>query len=54
MYREGEEISFDSLRGTVLRVESATVVLRTTDGDAVRVPNHALLSARVTLHDEPS
>ena len=24
------------------------------DGDAVRVPNHALLSARVTLHDEPS
>ncbi|HYI38041.1 MAG TPA: mechanosensitive ion channel domain-containing protein [Thermoleophilaceae bacterium] len=54
MYREGEEISFDSLRGTVVRVESATVVLRTVDGDAVRVPNHALLSARVTLHDEPS
>lgn len=53
MYREGEEISFDSLRGTVVRVENATVVLRTADGDAVRVPNHALLSARVTLHDEP-
>lgn len=53
LYREGEEISFDSIRGTVVRVENATVVLRTADGDAVRVPNHALLSARVTLHDEP-
>jgi len=53
IYREGEEISFDALRGTVLRVENATVVLRTADGDAVRVPNQALLSARVTLHDEP-
>jgi len=53
IYREGEEVSFDSLRGTVLRVESTTVVLRTAEGDAVRVPNRALLSARVTLHDEP-
>jgi small-conductance mechanosensitive channel len=53
IYREGEEVSFDSLRGTVLRVESTTVVLRTAEGDAVRVPNGALLSARVTLHDEP-
>ena len=53
IYRQGQEISFDSLRGTVLRVESATVVLRTVEGDAVRVPNQALLSARVTLHDEP-
>jgi small-conductance mechanosensitive channel len=52
IYHEGDEISFDSLRGTVTRVETATTVLRTAAGDSVRVPNQALLNAQVTLHDE--
>ncbi len=53
LYALGDEISFDSMRGTVLRVETTTTVLRTADGGAVRVPNDSLLGARVTLHDEP-
>lgn len=53
LYSEGDEISLNSLRSTVVRVEAATTVVRTASGDAMRIPNHALLSAYVTLHDEP-
>jgi small-conductance mechanosensitive channel len=53
LYNEGDEISVDSLRSTVVRVEAATTVVRTASGDFVRIPNHTLLSAHVTLHDEP-
>jgi small-conductance mechanosensitive channel len=48
-YAEGDEISFDSVRGRVIAVETTHTVLETPAGDTLRVPNHALLSAYVTV-----
>jgi small-conductance mechanosensitive channel len=48
-YAEGDEISFDSVRGRVMAVEATHTVLETAAGDTLRVPNHALLSAYVTV-----
>jgi small-conductance mechanosensitive channel len=53
LYSEGDEISFEGVRGTVERVETATTLLRVAGGDALRVPNHVLLAAHVTLHEAP-
>jgi small-conductance mechanosensitive channel len=53
-YAEGQEISFDSVRGTVVAVETTATVLRTPAGETLRVPNHALLSAYVTVHSPPA
>jgi small-conductance mechanosensitive channel len=50
-YAEGQEVSFDQLRGRIVALESTATVLETAAGDRVRVPNHALFSAYVTLHD---
>jgi hypothetical protein len=51
-YAEGQEISFDQLRGRIVTLDSTSIVLETVAGDRVRVPNHALFSAYVTLHDD--
>jgi small-conductance mechanosensitive channel len=51
LYHEGDEISLDAIRGTVVRVETTTTVLRTAIGETTRIPNHELLSGRVTLHE---
>lgn len=52
LYPEGQEISFDSVRGTVVRVEATSTLLSTGEGERVRVPNNALLTSVVTLHTD--
>jgi small-conductance mechanosensitive channel len=52
LYGEGDEISFADVRGTVVRVETATTLLRLTGGESLRVPNHVLLASHVTLHED--
>jgi small-conductance mechanosensitive channel len=49
-YEAGTVISFDSVRGEVVRVDTTSTILRTPTGDTMRIPNHALLSAYVTIH----
>jgi small-conductance mechanosensitive channel len=46
----GQTISVGDVRGEVRAIESAATVLRTADGDDVRVPNHLLLEQVVRVH----
>jgi small-conductance mechanosensitive channel len=46
----GQTISVGDVRGEVRSIESAATVLRTADGDDVRVPNHLLLEQVVRVH----
>ena len=46
----GQTISVGDVRGEVRAIESAATVLRTADGDEVRVPNHLLLEQVVRVH----
>jgi small-conductance mechanosensitive channel len=50
-YAEGQDISFDQVRGRIVALETTSTVLETPAGERLRVPNHALFSAYVTLHD---
>ena len=50
-YDEGQVISFGEVRGEIVALETAATVLRTADGDTVRVPNDMLLSSIVRVHD---
>ena len=49
-YEIGQEISFGGVRGEVVALESAATVLRTSQGETVRVPNNLLLGSVVTVH----
>jgi small-conductance mechanosensitive channel len=49
-YEPGQTISFGEVRGEVVSVETAATVLRTAEGDTVRVPNNMLLGSVVTVH----
>ena len=49
----GQLISFDDVRGEVVRVESATTILRGAAGETIRVPNAMLLGAVVTVSEVP-
>ena len=49
-HQVGQTISVGDVRGEVRAIESAATVLRTADGDEVRVPNHLLLDQIVRVH----
>lgn len=51
-YAEGQEISVDGVRGRITAMETAATVLRTADGETVRLPNTLLLNSVVTVHDD--
>lgn len=46
----GQTITVGEIRGEVRAIESTATVLRTDDGDEVRVPNHLLLDQVVRVH----
>jgi len=46
----GQTISVGDVRGEVRAIESTATVLRTAEGDEVRVPNHLLLDQIVRVH----
>lgn len=49
-YSEGQVITVADVRGEIVAMETATTVLRTPDGDTVRVPNNLLLNSVVRVH----
>lgn len=49
-HQVGQTISVGDVRGEVRAIESTATVLRTPDGDDVRVPNHLLLEQVVRVH----
>ena len=49
-YRLGETISLDDVRGEIVALESAATVVRTEEGELVRVPNQRLLESIVRVH----
>jgi small-conductance mechanosensitive channel len=51
-HQVGQTISVGDIRGEVRAIESAATVLRTSDGDDVRVPNHLLMEQMVRVHAE--
>ena len=48
----GQRITVGDVRGEVRAIESTATVLRTDDGDEVRVPNHLLLDQVVRVHGD--
>jgi len=50
-YSEGQVISVGDVRGEIVAMETATMVLRTPAGETVRVPNNMLLNSVVRVHD---
>jgi small-conductance mechanosensitive channel len=46
----GQTISVGDVRGEITAIEPAATVLRTSDGDEVRVPNHLLVETMVRVH----
>jgi small-conductance mechanosensitive channel len=46
----GQTISVGDVRGEIRAIEPAATVLRTADGDEVRVPNHLLVESVVRVH----
>jgi small-conductance mechanosensitive channel len=46
----GQEISVRDVRGEISAIEPAATVIRTRDGDEVRVPNHLLVESLVRVH----
>ncbi len=51
-YSAGQTISVGEIRGEIVEIDTAATVLRTGEGQTVRVPNNLLLSSVVTLHAE--
>ena len=50
-YEPGQTISFGEVHGEIVSIETAATVLRTGEGETVRVPNNLLLSSVVTVHE---
>jgi small-conductance mechanosensitive channel len=48
----GQTISVSDVRGEIRAIEPAATVLRTADGEDVRVPNHLLIESVVRVHSE--
>jgi small-conductance mechanosensitive channel len=48
-YRIGDRLEVAGVTGTISRLESATTVLETEDGEEVRIPNQLLLDSIVTV-----
>lgn len=53
-HQVGQTISVGEVRGEVRAIESAATVLKTSDGDEVRVPNHLLMEQMVRVHADDS
>lgn len=49
-YAIGQEISFNEVRGRITAIETTSTLLDTNDGRVIRVPNHLLMQAVVTIH----
>lgn len=49
-YAVGQDISFGEVRGRVTTVDSISTVLDAGNGRSIRVPNHLLMDAIVTVH----
>jgi small-conductance mechanosensitive channel len=49
----GQRIGVDGIRGEITALEAAATVLRTDEGETVRLPNHLLVESVVTLHEGP-
>lgn len=50
-YAVGQTITVEGVRGEIVALEPTAVVLRTGPDTAVRVPNHRLLDAVVSVHE---
>jgi len=50
-FKPGQELSFGDVRGEIVEIETAATVLRTPNGQTVRVPNDLLLTSVVTVHE---
>lgn len=51
-YQVGQEIGFDQVRGRITAIENVSTVLEARDGHAIRVPNHLLMQAIVTVYTQ--
>ena len=49
-YAPGQEIAVAGVRGTIVALESAAVVVRTAEGTTVRLPNPLVLDSVVEVH----
>jgi small-conductance mechanosensitive channel len=52
-YAVGDEISLGDVRGRITSIESTSTVLDAGEGRSMRVPNHLLMEAIVTIHGVP-
>ena len=52
-YSPGQEIAVAGVRGEIVALESAAVVLRTREGTTVRVPNQVVLESIVEVGEAP-
>jgi small-conductance mechanosensitive channel len=46
----GQEIGFDDVRGRITMIHSTSTILDAGQGRSVRIPNHLLLDAIVTIY----
>lgn len=53
-YRIGQTIAVEGIRGEIVALESAATVLRSDDGNTLRVPNHLLLESVVAVDEPPT
>jgi small-conductance mechanosensitive channel len=49
-YEVGQEVSVGGVRGRIEAIEATSTLLRTSEGERLRIPNSQLISAVVTLH----
>jgi small-conductance mechanosensitive channel len=49
-YQVGQEIGFDDVRGRITMIHSTSTILDAGQGRSVRIPNHLLLDAIVTIY----
>ncbi|MGI8593871.1 MAG: mechanosensitive ion channel domain-containing protein, partial [Solirubrobacteraceae bacterium] len=49
-FEVGQTVTVEGIRGRVEKMEPTVTVLRTSAGDAVRVPNHLMIERMVTVH----
>jgi small-conductance mechanosensitive channel len=53
-YEPGQRISVGEVSGEIASIDGVATVLRTENGDSVRVPNHLLIESVVTVSADPS
>ncbi len=53
-FEVGQTVTVEGIRGRIEKMESTVTVLRTSAGDAVRVPNHLMIERVVTVHADPA